>query len=388
MDRWFDNLLPDSDVIRARLSARHRVDARDAHALLGAIGRDCVGAIQLTPDGVDPGRVDEIAYRTLTAADVASRLLSVPGARPFGSPVEFDDDLRISIAGAQEKTALLWHDERWCVPEGNTPTTHIFKLPLGDITVLKANFSASVENEWLCLTLLRTMGLPVAESEIGRFPGLQGDVSALIVKRFDRQHTVTGGRPWIARLPQEDCCQVSGTPSSLKYEHDGGPGIERILGVLASSETAHADASVFVRAQLAFWLLAARRGHAKNFSIALHAGGRYTLTPLYDVLSAWPIIGPGAKEWHVSKVQPAMGVRWKSGLQLHLRKIHVEHWQRLALTTGVPRLFEAMVAMVEAVPATLATVEPQLPSDFPPLVWERIREGMLAQRTRFLAAVA
>lgn len=125
MDRWFDNLLPDSDVIRARLSARHRVDARDAHALLGAIGRDCVGAIQLPPDGVDPGRVDEIAYRTLTAADVASRLLSVPGTRPFGSPVEFDDDLRISIAGAQEKTALLWHDERWCVPEGNTPTTHI-----------------------------------------------------------------------------------------------------------------------------------------------------------------------------------------------------------------------------------------------------------------------
>ncbi len=97
-----------------------------------------------------------------------------------------------------------------------------FKLPLGDITVLKANCSASVENEWLCLTLLRTMGLPVAESEIGRFPGPQGDVSALIVKRFDRQHTVTGGRPWIARLPQEDCCQVSGTPSSLKYEHDGG----------------------------------------------------------------------------------------------------------------------------------------------------------------------
>lgn len=387
VEQWFDNLLPDSDRIRYRLAARHRVDGRDAHALLGAIGRDCVGALQIAPDGVDPGRVDTITSRTLTPAAVAARLSAVPGSHPFGSPDDDDDDLRISIAGAQEKTALLWHNGQWCVPEGNSPTTHIFKLPLGDIAALKADFSTSVENEWLCLAILRAMGLPAAESEIRRFPGDQGDVTALVVTRFDRQHTSTEGRDWIARLPQEDCCQATGTAASLKYERDGGPGIERILAILAGSEMAELDAATFVRTQLAFWLLAAPDAHAKNFSLSIRPREQYRLTPIYDVLSAWPIIGHGPKEWHVSKVGLAMGVRGKAGLHRQLNKIHVAHWKRLALSTGLPGLFGTMVAMVDALPATLATVEGQLPDDFPPLLWERIRDGMLRQREGFLAAL-
>ena len=89
----------------------------------------------------------------------------------------------------------------------------------------------------------------------------------------------------------------------------------------------------------------------------------------------------------VGKVGLAKGVRGKSGLHRLLDKIHLTHWQRLAVSTGVPGLFDAMVAMVDAVPSTLATVEPQLPTDFPPLVWERIRDGMLRQRERFMAAL-
>jgi serine/threonine-protein kinase HipA len=386
VDQWFDNLLPDSEAIRARLAARHRVDGRDAHALLGAIGRDCVGALQLAPEGEDPGRVDRITSKALTPEDVALRLLSVPSARPFGSQ-DNSDDLRISIAGAQEKTALLRHDGRWRLPEGNTPTTHIFKLPLGDVTALKADFSTSVENEWLCLTILRAMGMPVADAEIGHFPGPQGDVTALVVTRFDRQNASTDGQDWIARLPQEDCCQATGTAAASKYESDGGPGIERILGILAGSETAEADITTFVLGQLAFWMLAAPDGHAKNFSLSIRPQEQYQLTPLYDVLSAWPIIGRGPREMHVSTVQLAMGLRGSSGLRRHLNKIHITHWMRLAASTGVPGLFNAMVAMLDAVPATLASVEPLLPTDFPPLVWDRIRDGMLHQRERFMAAL-
>ncbi len=59
-----------------------------------------------------------------------------------------DDDFRISIAGAQEKTALLLRDGRWCLPRGGTPTTHIFKLPLGLIGGMKLDMRHSVENEW------------------------------------------------------------------------------------------------------------------------------------------------------------------------------------------------------------------------------------------------
>ena len=387
VEQWFDNLLPDSETIRARLAARHHVDGRNAHALLGAIGRDCVGALQLLPDGEEPGRVDRIANRPLTATQVAERLQGIPGLRPFGRPDDGDDDLRISIAGAQEKTALLRHQGQWCVPEGNTPTTHIFKLPLGEITILKADFSTSVENEWLCMRLLGAMGLSVAATEIGRFPGSQDEVKALIVERFDRRPTITDGNAWIARLPQEDCCQATGTAASRKYESDGGPGLARILALLAGGDAPENDTRTFVMAQLAFWLLAALDGHAKNFSISIRAGGRFRLTPLYDVLSAWPIIGPGAREMHVSTVKLAMGVRGSSGLHRHLNKIHLTHWRRLALSTGVPGLFDAMIAMVDGVPTTLATVEPQLPPEFPPVVWERIRDGMLQQRERFQAAL-
>ena len=387
VEQWFDNLLPDSDAIRSRLGARYHVDGRDAHALLGAIGRDCVGALQLAPDGVDPGRVDNITARTLTPEMVAERLLAVPNARPFGGADYEDDDLRISIAGAQEKTALLWHNGTWCIPQGNTPTTHILKLPIGEVAALKADFSTSVQNEWLCLTLLSAMGLPAATSEIGRFSGQQGDVTALIVTRFDRQKTITNDREWIARIPQEDCCQATGTPASLKYERDGGPGIARILGILSGSETAELDASVFVRTQLVFWLLAAPDGHAKNFSLFIRAQGRYRLTPIYDVLSAWPIVGSGPKEWHVGKVGLAMGVRGKSGLNRYLPKIHLEHWKRLSSSTGITNLFETMIAMVETVPSVLASVESQLPTDFPTILWERMSDGMLRQRERFLGAL-
>ena len=41
------------------------------------------------------------------------------------------DDFRISLAGAQEKTALLRLNEKWMRPKGTTPTTHILKLPIG-----------------------------------------------------------------------------------------------------------------------------------------------------------------------------------------------------------------------------------------------------------------
>jgi serine/threonine-protein kinase HipA len=386
VDDWFENLLPDNDVIRRRIAARHGVDARDPHALLGAIGRECVGALQFARDGEDPGRVDTISGRALTESDVANRLIDVTRTHPFDGSSDTEDDFRISIAGAQEKTALLWHNGKWCVPHGPTPTTHIFKLPLGAVAALQADFSTSVENEWLCLSLLRAMGLDTATSEIGRFSGLTGHVTALIVTRFDRQHTRTDGREWIARLPQEDCCQATGTAADKKYERDGGPGIARILALLEGSDRPNDDTRTFVLAQLAFWMLAAPDGHAKNFSLALRPGRRYRLTPLYDVLSAWPIIGRGPRQWHSSKVGLAMGIR---GSKLHrlLDKIHLAHWKRLAESTGVLGLFDAMVAMVDAVPSTLATVEPLLPADFPPLVWERISTGMLRQRERFLAAL-
>jgi serine/threonine-protein kinase HipA len=381
---WFDNLLPDSEPIRERL--RRRFGARSAGSadLLAAIGRDCVGATQIVPSGADPGNVRVIESDAITDAEVAGVLRGVTQARSFGSTAAADD-LRISIAGAQEKTALLRLDGRWHRPRGATPTTHILKLPLGLVGNMRANMRNSVENEWLCMEFLRALGLPAARTSVASFRDDVSEEKALVVERFDRELVpATADAPgWILRLPQEDFCQATGTPASRKYESDGGPGIREALSVIGAGQRPNEDALVFAMTQLAFWLLAAPDGHAKNFSIFLRRHG-HIMTPLYDVLSAWPIVGGGPNQWAQQKVTLAMGLRGKR-VHRKLNGLAVPYWQTLALQTGLRDAFTPMVAMVEDAERALAKVESSLSAAFPEEVWSTISTGVRRQRQRFLA---
>ena len=150
-----------------------------------------------------------------------------------------DDAFRISLAGAQEKTALLRHDDRWHRPTGATPTTHIFKLPLGKMGNMQADLSTSLENEWLCAQIVRAYGLNVANCDIAQFE----DQRTLIVERFDRK--LSPDHTWWLRLPLEDMCQATGTPPEQKYESDGGPGVSEIMSVLLGAREAHSDCRTF-----------------------------------------------------------------------------------------------------------------------------------------------
>lgn len=258
VENFFDNLLPDSDAIRRRLRSKFATESTGAFDLLAAIGRDCVGAVQLLPADEAPAGVHTIDAEPLTDEGVERVIdAAVSGGRVLGN--KEDEEFRISIAGAQEKTALLFHRGRWCVPRGATPTTHMLKLPLGLIGNLRADMKDSIENEWLCLRLMQAFGLDVAQAEIAQF----GSRKVLVVTRFDRAVQADG---WLARLPQEDFCQALGLPSSLKYESDGGPGMRDILRVLDHSSHATVDKTAFVRAEIVYWMLAATDAHAKNFS--------------------------------------------------------------------------------------------------------------------------
>jgi serine/threonine-protein kinase HipA len=186
-----------------------------------------------------------------------------------------DEDFRISIAGAQEKTALLRWKNCWHKPSGTTATTHILKPQIGRLPN-GIDLSCSVENEFFCLKLTAALGLPSAEVEIADFGGQR----VLVVERFDRRWARDGR---LLRLPQEDCCQALSVPPSLKYEADGGPGIPAILNLLNGSDDPTADRHRVLKALVVFWLLGATDGHAKNFSIFLGPGGRFSATPLYDV---------------------------------------------------------------------------------------------------------
>jgi serine/threonine-protein kinase HipA len=378
VEHWFENLLPENQALRDRLRRRFGAASIRAADLLAAIGRDCVGAVQLLPAGSAPPQVDRIESEPLADKDVERLLLAVSGAAPSDDAI---GDLRISIAGAQEKTALLRRGRRWHRPAGATPTTHILKLPLGTVGPIAADMRSSVENEWLCAQILAALGFPVARASIEQFGGQK----ALAVERFDRQ-PMDRGR-WIARLPQEDFCQALGVPAMRKYEGDGGPGIAAAFQLLSAAQDPLADKLRFALAQLAFWLLAAIDGHAKNFSIFLGPGGSFQMTPLYDVLSAWPIIGNGPHQQPLQRAKMAMALRSRNA-HYRIADIRVRHWRALALHSGAPAAFEHMVALVEALPAALAKVEASLPPGFPARVWDSIRTGALAQARRFQQELA
>ena len=372
---YFDNLLPDSPEIRRRLATRFRTGSTDAFDLLEAVGRDCVGAVQLLAEDGQPEGFDRIEGTPLSEAQIAAHLQKTVATPGMGQDVG-EDEFRISLAGAQEKTALLWHQGRWLMPHGATPTTHIFKLPMGLVGNMKADLTTSVENEWLCMNLLKAFGLPVAHTHILDFAGQR----VLGVERFDRQPHSSGA--WLLRLPQEDFCQVMGVPPHRKYESDGGPGMQDLAKILQSSERARQDIETLVAAQVLFWMLAAVDGHAKNFSLQLLAGGRYRLTPLYDVVSVWPIIGDGANNWSWHKAKLAMAVSG-TNRHYHLKDIQRRHFNAMAAKCGYGENAESLIQkLIERVPGAIEEVKAKLPPAFPEQVAGAIFQQLQASATK------
>ena len=272
----FENLLPDREEIRSRVAIRVGAAGTDAYSLLSAIGRECVGALQFVPDGMERDVSDTIIGTPLDSTDIKLRIRNLSHT-PLG--ISEDDAFRISIAGAQEKTAFLKYNEKWIEPHGATPTTHILKPQIGQIGAY--DLSDSVENEHFCLQLLKRFSLPVAHTEIVEFD----DMKVLSIERFDRAW-VSDSR--LIRLPQEDMCQALNVPASKKYQDKGGPGIETIANLLMGSDSPLQDRLFFLKLNILFWLMGAVDGHAKNFSIFLRPGGTFEMTPIYDVLSVQP----------------------------------------------------------------------------------------------------
>lgn len=345
----FDNLLPDDERIRSRIAAHVGAEGTDAFSMLAALGRDCVGALQFLPEGMAPEPPGPPSGEPLTEDDIAERIGSLAAA-PLGMRGG-DDAFRISLAGAQDKTALLFHNGQWMLPTGTTPTTHILKPRIGMVQTVHGDvdMTESVQNEHLCMALCRALGLPVAKTGILRLPG---DLLVLSVERFDRRLDRKGR---LLRLPQEDMCQALGVLPTLKYESDGGPGIEACLDLLKSSDEPDNDRRIFMKAQIAFWLIGATDGHAKNFSLFLKPRGRFAMTPLYDILST---------QWQYDRRQipkNAMRLAMATGdrRRREVAEIAPRHFEQTARRAGfaVADLHMAMAELVEALPNAARTLE-------------------------------
>jgi serine/threonine-protein kinase HipA len=371
---YFEGLLPDSDAIRRRAAARFKTGSTEAFDLLAAIGRDCVGAIQLLPDGQEPVGVDRVEGVELDEEAIERHLLEAVSPDAFQGWRDPDDDFRISLAGAQEKDAFLWWGGRWLKPRGATPTTHIFKLPLGLVGGRRADFSTSVDNEWLCLRLMAAYGLLAARADVRRF----GDQRVLVVERFDRTVSRDGTR--LLRLLQEDFCQATGTSPHMKYENEGGPGWMQLFTLTQQSVAAEQDLRTLMAAQILFWMLRAPDGHAKNFSIQLLAGqaGRFRLVPLYDVMSAYPVIGDAPNQWAARDLKMAMALIGKSR-HYHFHAIQRRHFSSTARKVGYGESAEPLLSeIIERTPAVVEQVRGELPAGFSHAVADKVLGGLIA----------
>lgn len=369
---YFDNLLPDSMDIRQRIQAKFGVNTSQPFDLLASIGRDCVGAIQFLSERTEVD-IKKISGTVLSDKDIANELRNYK-TLPLGMSKE--QDFRISIAGAQEKTALLKHKGKWQRPSGTTPTTHIFKLPIGKIEHAGIDLSDSVENEWLCLEILRSFGLPVPTANIKHFE----DIKVLVVERFDR--TLADDKSWIIRHPVEDMCQAHGIAPALKYESDGGPGIASIMHLLSSSLRAEADRQQFMQSIFLFWLLGAIDGHAKNFSIFLKQGGRFSLTPLYDVISAYPLAEKRQVEYR--KMKMAMSLHGKNKHDAW-HSIMPRHWYDEAKKVDFPqtKMKSIIEHAIETTQPVIDDVSSRLPDSFPDDIASAIFAGLKSAGGKF-----
>jgi len=281
--------------------------------------------------------VHSITAEPVNNTDIEHLLNGLLHDTPIGRSTSQYDEFRISLAGAQEKTAFLFHENQWKLPHGTTPTTHIFKLPLGHIGHYDIDMTTSIENEWLCGRILSAYGIPVAHSSIEIF----GNTKALVVARFDRK--LSSDRSWIIRLPQEDLCQATGTPPWKKYQTDGGPGIKEIMNLLlGSTQSEHVH-----------------------------------LTPLYDVLSAYPVIGHGPKLLSRQKITMAMAV-WGKNKTYLWNKMTSRHLVTTGLASGLSTSVctEIIDEMVQKTPKVIAATENIIPEGFPAHVASSILEGL------------
>jgi serine/threonine-protein kinase HipA len=203
---------------------------------------------------------------------------------------------------------------------------------------------------------MAAFGLPVNTAEIRLF----GNTKALVVERFDRKWTNDGR---LVRIPQEDFCQALSCPPSRKYQSQGGPGMIDILNLLKGSDTPAEDQKLFLKSQVLFWLLGATDGHAKNFSIFLGRGGRFKLTPSYNVLTAQPSLDGRQIERKQMKLAMSVG----DNRHYRIDEVRGRHFIQTTERAGLPGMLahDVFAEVVSAADTAMGSIEQHLPPGFP-----------------------
>ncbi|MDR1696483.1 MAG: type II toxin-antitoxin system HipA family toxin [Endomicrobium sp.] len=265
---YFNGLLPENGEVRNMLGRIFGINANNDFSLLSAIGYDCAGALTLQnpADEVIEKEFIEPEVEIQAEDSLAKHIENLPAAPFFESP---SNEIRLSLAGVQDKAAVTIIDGKICFPKNHTPTTHIIKP-------LIKNLKDTVLNEFFCMRLAQKAGINTANVEIRKAQ----DIQYLLIERYDRQ--IKDNK--VKRIHQEDFCQALGKASANKYQENGGPGFKDCFELLTITNTPAKHIAQMMKILMFNFLIGNNDAHAKNFSL-IYFGGKPSLAPAYDLIS-------------------------------------------------------------------------------------------------------
>lgn len=271
---WFENLLPEpGSELRRRLCAAHGLRDGQSFALLGALGRDLTGAVEVVSDAAPEGDAGEAHLGDAGEAHLGAAEDAVPTSLKLIQQLS-------SLAGMQLKFSMSMVKERLTLPARSAGSQWIVKLPGTEYAELPAIEHAT-------MTWAQRAGFDVPPHfvvEVDRLIGIpagwidEGATHAFAVKRFDREDDGS-------KLHQEDLCQALDLPPINKYG-DLAPHVS-LDGALRFVTDVCGEPSGREMARRIGFTIASGNGdaHLKNWSLLWGNKTRPTLTPCYDLVA-------------------------------------------------------------------------------------------------------
>lgn len=264
---FFENLLPEGEI-KDLLEAHGKSSIKSEFGFLQEFGADCAGAFKVLPEKVKKNKT--VTPRKELKLDVIYKYLNEK--KSLTDVILNKEGGKFSLAGAQDKFAVIFENNKIYLPLDGSPTTHIIKP---HVRFFNSTYDTPYD-EYLCMKLAGAVGLNVPKVDI-----IEGEHPLYIVERFDRIHTKTG----ISRIHQQDFCQAQGITSLKKYESDGGPTFaDNYNLVKAQSSAPIPDLNQLLKWLIFNLVIGNNDSHSKNLAF-LQVGDAIRIAPFYDLLS-------------------------------------------------------------------------------------------------------
>ena len=271
---YFSGLLPEGSI-KNRISEYLHISESSTIKFLQVLGGECSGTVSFYDSDSEcrfakkSWELSEENYLSLSEETFID-LIKESKNRPMLLGTK---DLRLSLAGAQEKISLAFFNNAWHIPKNGAPSTHILK------PTRTGNLSSIAENEFFCMNLAKKMNIPVPKSQLINLDS----IPIFVCKRYDRN--LNEDKMIIERIHQEDFCQALGIMNDIKYQADGGPSYKSCVDLIKNRFSNKIEQmNVLLRTMLFNYIIGNCDAHGKNFSL-VYANSEILLSPLYDLVS-------------------------------------------------------------------------------------------------------